>query len=132
MPDDRPVCVGTTYRLLVGPGPLKDLLRCRVTKLQPPHLVEWFCQGTTRTLRLAVVCTEAPEGTVRVHTHWWWIWKGWRRVPGVARAAHNAAYAVAATATGLLKASLEKLKRGQQVVCSAPVPVTEDFAAVGV
>ena len=134
VPDDRPVGVGTTYRLLFDPGPLADLMRCRVTTYEPPHLVEWRCQGTQRILRLAVCVTAPAADTVRVQVRWAWLWKGWRRVPGAARASHQAAYAVAASAKATLERCLEHLKRHSGV--HAPprqVAVTdvEDAAAPG-
>jgi hypothetical protein len=135
VPDTRPVGVGTTYRLLFGPGPLADLMRCRVAAYEPPLYVEWHCQGALRTLRLAVGVSTPSEGMVRVQVRWAWVWRGWRRVPGVARAAHRAAYAVATSARDALERCLQHLKR-QHVCVHAPpqqVAVTdvEEAAAPG-
>jgi hypothetical protein len=113
VPDDRPVQTGMTYRMLFF-EPLQDLLRCRVASLQAPRLVEWHCEGATRTLRLRIMCdTDAPDGIVRVHVHWWWVWKGWRRVPGIARAAHRAAYAVAAATKDKMARCLDEMRDHQ-------------------
>lgn len=132
VPDTRPVGVGTTYRLLFC-GALADLMRCRVHAYEPPYYVEWHCQGALRTLRLAVGVSTPSEGTVRVQVRWAWVWRGWRRVPGVARAAHRAAYAVADAARDGLERCLEHFKRGTVHVPPRQVAVTdaEEAAAPG-
>jgi hypothetical protein len=64
--------------------------------------VEWRGSGAQRVMRLALLlrpspaAAGAPGRTTRVELRWAWEWRGWRRLPGAAAAAHAAARAVAA------------------------------------
>ncbi len=81
--------------------------------------IEWCGEGQQRRLRLAIHLSpapHAPERGTRVEVHWWWVWRGWRRVPGLAREAHAAAKAVAAAAEVSLAAALRRLR--PELVCS--------------
>jgi len=111
VPDERPIRVGSTYRLLFG-APLADLVRLRVTAYAPPREIEWSGVGHLRRLRLRLQLSpvaHSPKQRTRIDAQWWWQWLGWRRVPGLARDAHLAARAVAASTQLSLPAALAQL-----------------------
>lgn len=118
VPDNRPLRVGSTFRVLFG-EPLNELLRCRVTALQPPFLLQFSGVGPSRTLRLTITLAPAPgdPARTRLELRWWWRWRGWRAVPGLAKAARAAAEEAPIRVISRLKRFLE---------ASRPLPSKEE------
>jgi hypothetical protein len=70
---------------------------------------------------------EAPAHATRVELRWTWEWRGWRRLPGAAPAAHAAARAVGLQAEGTIAAAFEA---GRHTAAAAYTRAVANAAAI--
>jgi hypothetical protein len=86
--------------------------------------VEWRGSGATRHMHIALRLRPSPVaptrvGVTRCELRWTWEWRGWRRLPGAAPAAHAAERAVGLQAEATIAAAFAE---GRHIAAAAYGP----------